>query len=142
MMSSPAATISQRPPRRVTLPVFATVVQGGNLVLSKEIGSVDLNFADGQARAVGRGGVRTSVARAASHAAADEIQAKVNRKRKADRSRCRHRSAADPLVRAALRAASFEVLIGFQLTKPGLAYNVYQIATRRRTNAHVRHAGG
>ncbi|MEN9932376.1 MAG: hypothetical protein RIS17_949, partial [Pseudomonadota bacterium] len=31
---------------------------------------------------------------------------------------------ADPEVRAALRAASFEVLIGFQLDDRALAYNI------------------
>jgi hypothetical protein len=30
----------------------------------------------------------------------------------------------DPLIRAALRAASFEVLVGFQLTDQALGYNV------------------
>ena len=109
--------------RRVTLPVFAAVVQGGNLVVSKQIGSVDLEFADGQARATGRGGARGSVSRAAT-ALPGDIQAKINRKRKAGDLDAATDPMSDPLVRAALRAASFEVLIGFQLTDQALGYNV------------------
>ncbi len=39
--------------RTVTLPFFASVVQGGNLLVSKQIGAVTVTFADGQARAPG-----------------------------------------------------------------------------------------
>jgi hypothetical protein len=53
-----------------------------------------------------------------------EIQAKVTRKRKASDLDAAVDPMADPQVRAALRAASFEVLIGFQLDEAGLAYNV------------------
>ena len=109
--------------RRVTLPVFAAVVQGGNLVVSKQIGSVDLDFADGQARTVGHTGARGSVARSATALPVD-IQAKISRKRKAGDLDAATDPLSDPLVRAAMRAASFEVLIGFQLTDQALGYNV------------------
>jgi hypothetical protein len=109
--------------RRVTLPVFAAVVQGGNLIVSKQIGSVSLDFADGQARAVAMTSARGSVARSATTLPA-EIQAKINRKRKTGDLDAATDPLSDPLVRAALRAASFEVLIGFQLTDQGLGYNV------------------
>ena len=61
---------------------MTTVVQGGNLVLSKEVTNVVVSFAEGATRATGTGGVRTNVARSAS-TLPPEIQAKVNRKRKA-----------------------------------------------------------
>ena len=109
--------------RRVSLPVFAAVVQGGNLIVSKQIGSVDLDFADGQARAVAGASARGSVARSAT-ALADDIQARINRKRKAGDIDAATDPMSDPLVRAALRAASFEVLVGFQLTDQSLGYNV------------------
>ena len=109
--------------RRVSLPVFAAVVQGGNLVVSKQIGRVDLDFADGQARAVAGASARGSVARSATALPAD-IQTKINRKRKAGDLDAATDPMSDPLVRAALRAASFELLVGFQLTDQALGYNV------------------
>ena len=111
------------PARSVTLPVMATVVQGGNLILSKEISPVAISFADGETRAKASGGVRTSVARD-SATLSPEIQQRVNRKRKPTDPDAAVDPLADPLVRAALRAASFEVLLGFQLDEAGLAYNV------------------
>ena len=52
--------------RQVTLPFFATVVQGGNLIVSKQLGSVTLNFADGQGRAEAAGAANARVARSAA----------------------------------------------------------------------------
>ena len=69
------------PARSLTMPVFATIVQGGNLVVSKQPAPVVVNFAEGQTRAVGRGGLRTNVARSATTLPLD-IQDKVGRKRK------------------------------------------------------------
>ena len=109
--------------RSVTLPVFAVLVQGGNLLVSKQIGGVVIAFADGQARAVGKGGARASVARAAASLPA-AIQDKISRKRKSGDVDAAIDPLADPEVRAALRAASFELLIGFQVDEAGLAYNV------------------
>ena len=111
------------PARTVTLPVFTSVVQGGNLVLSKDVIPVAVIFAEGQTRGSGKGVVRTNVARSAA-TLPPEIQAKVARKRKPTDPDAAVDPLADPQVRAALRAASFEVLIGFQLDEAGLAYNV------------------
>lgn len=109
--------------RSVVLPVFASVVQGGNLLVSKQIGAVTLAFADGQARATVAGGARASVSRAAAALPA-EILTKINRRRKPGDLDAAADPLADPVVRAALRAASFELLIGFQLSESALAYNV------------------
>ncbi|MEY2885088.1 MAG: hypothetical protein RL490_2812, partial [Pseudomonadota bacterium] len=109
--------------RTVTLPVFASVVQGGNLLMSKQISNVTISFADGQARASGKGGARANIARAAA-SLSPETQALINRKRKATDPDAAVDPLADPTVRAAIRAASFEVLLGFQLDERGLAYNV------------------
>lgn len=111
------------PARSITMPVMTTVVQGGNLVLSKQVAGVVVNFAEGATRGTGTGGVRTSVARSAS-TLPPEIQAKVSRKRRPTDADAAIDPLADPQVRAALRAASFEVLVGFQLDEAGLAYNV------------------
>lgn len=109
--------------RTLTLPVFASIVQGGNLLVSKQLSAVSVEFADGQARAVGKGGARGSVARAATTLPAD-VQAKINRKRKAGDIDAATDPLSEPEVRAALRAASFELLIGFQLNEAALGYNV------------------
>lgn len=109
--------------RSVQLPVFASVVQGGNLLVSKQISSVTLNFADGAARAVASGSARAEVDRAAT-VLPDAVQRRINRKRKAGDPDAAVDPMADPEVRAAMRAASFELLVGFQLTEQQLAYNV------------------
>ena len=111
------------PARSLTLPVFATIVQGGNLVVSKQMAPVTVNFAQGQTRAAASGGVRTNVARSAT-TLSPEMQAKVTRKRKPTDADAAVDPLADPQVKAALRAVSFEVLVGFQLDDAGLAYNV------------------
>jgi hypothetical protein len=111
------------PARTLTLPVFATIVQGGNLVVSKQMAPVTITFAEGQTRAMVSGGVRTNIARSAASLPA-EIQAKVTRKRRPTDADAAVDPMADPQVKAALRAASFEVLVGFQLDDAGLAYNV------------------
>jgi hypothetical protein len=41
--------------RQVSLPYFVTVLRGGRAVVTKRVGSVALNFADGQERAQARG---------------------------------------------------------------------------------------
>lgn len=109
--------------RTVQLPVFASVVQGGNLLVSKQTGAINVSFAEGQARAIGHGGARGTVARSVATLPA-EIQTKINRKRKAGDIDAATDPLADPEVKAAIRAASFEVLIGFQLSETQLGYNV------------------
>lgn len=109
--------------RTVTVPVFATLVQGGNLIVSKQVGGVRIDFADGQARATARGQARADVARSATALPAD-VQKKITKKRKAGDFDAASDPFADPEVKAALRAASFELLVGFQLSESALAYNV------------------
>lgn len=109
--------------RRVSVPVFASVVQGGNLVVSKQTGVVTLDFPAGQARAQARSSASARVDRAAASLPV-EIQKIINRKRRPGDPDAAVDPLADPQVRAAMRAASFELLIGFQLTDGQLAYNV------------------
>lgn len=109
--------------RSVTLPVFVAVVQGGNLIDAKQIGQVQVDFADGQARGLGRGTAVADVSRTAA-SLPPEIVERINRKRKAGDLDAATDPMADPQVRAALRAASFEVLVGFQLDERSLAYNI------------------
>ncbi len=109
--------------RTISLPVFATMVQGGNLIMSKQISAVTVTFADGQARAIGHGGAQSSVSRVAA-SLTPETQQRINRKRKSGDADAAVDPMSDPAVRAAIRAASFELLLGFQLNEAGLGYNV------------------
>ena len=108
--------------RTVELPYFSTVVRGGNTVISKRVGTVTLQFADGQERAQARGTAGAYISRAAATLPEDVRQRITARRRAGDQE-----AAVDPLndpeVRAALASASFEVLVGFQLTEDQLAYN-------------------
>ena len=52
--------------RTVELPYFSTVVRGGTAVVAKRVGTVTLQFADGQERAQARGTAGAYVSRALS----------------------------------------------------------------------------
>lgn len=108
--------------RRVTLPYFVTVLQGGTAVVSKRVGNVTLDFADGQARAQAHGTGSAYIERAAA-TLPSEIRERITRKRKAGDTDAALDPLADPEVKAAVARASFEVLLGFQLDENQLAYN-------------------
>jgi len=108
--------------RDVVLPYFATVVQGGTNVVSKSVSRVGLHFADGQLRAQSSGSASSQVQRAAV-TLPEDVQRQVTRERKAGDPDAAVDPMSDPKVRDAVRAASFEVLVGFQLTQAQLAYN-------------------
>jgi len=108
--------------RQVTLPYYATVLRGGTAVQSKRLGTVTLDFADGQERAEAsaQGGAFINKAEATLPA---DIRERITRKRKAGDPDAALDPLSDPEVRAAIQRRSFELLIGFQLTEDQLAYN-------------------
>lgn len=108
--------------RRVELPYFATVLRGGSAVQSKRVGTITVDFADGQERARTTAKAGAFVDRAEASLPAD-IRERITRKRKAGDPDAALDPLADPLVRAALNRATFELLIGFQLTEQQLSYN-------------------
>ncbi len=108
--------------RDVTLPYFATVVRAGTSVISKQVGQVTLHFADGQPRASATGAASAAIQRAAATLPAD-VRAQITRKRKPTDADASIDPLSDPKVRAAVARASFELLVGFQLTNDQLAYN-------------------
>lgn len=108
--------------RSVTLPYFSTVVRAGRLVVAKRVGSVTLEFKDGDLRAAARGSASANVNRAAA-TLPPEIRERITRKRRAGDTDAAVDPIADPEVRAAVAKASFELLIGFQLTSDQLQYN-------------------
>ena len=107
--------------RSVTLPYFVTVVRGGNAVVSKRLGEVTLNFADGQARAQASGTGAAYVNRAAATLPAD-IRERITRRRRVGEEEAAIDPLTEPEVRAAVARATFERLIGFQLTDDQLQY--------------------
>ncbi len=108
--------------RQVTLPFFVSVLQGGTAVVSKRVGHVTLNFADGQDRAQFHANGSAYIDRAAATLPAD-IREKITRKRKAGDADAAVDPLSDPAVKAAVARSSFEVLVGFQLDEAQLAYN-------------------
>ncbi|MDT9598464.1 hypothetical protein [Sphingosinicella rhizophila] len=108
--------------REVVLPYFATVVQAGSNVVSKSLSRVSLRFADGQARASATGSATGRVLASAA-ALPEDIRRQITRQRKPGDADAAIDPMADPNVRAAVQNASFELLIGFQLTEDQLRYN-------------------
>ena len=108
--------------RTVTLPYYSTVVRGGNAVVSKRVGTVTLNFADGQDRTFASGTAGAVVNREAA-TIPDDIRARITARRRAGEEEAAVDPLAQPDVREALARATFELLIGFQLTDDQLRYN-------------------
>jgi hypothetical protein len=110
------------PARDVVVPYYATVVQGGQNVVSKSVTSLVLRFADGQDRTSASGTATAQVLRAAA-TLPEDIRRQVTRERRPGDADAAVDPMADPAVRAAVQRASFEVLLGFQLTEDQLRYN-------------------
>lgn len=109
--------------RTVTLPYFNTVVQGGSAVISKRVGQVIIQFADGQQRASAQAQAASYIDKASASLPAEIIQ-KITKKRKPGDPDAALDPMADPEVRAAVVRSSYEMLLGFQLTEDQLRYNV------------------
>ncbi|HEX2762380.1 MAG TPA: hypothetical protein VHM92_00855 [Allosphingosinicella sp.] len=108
--------------REVVLPYYAAVVQGGTAVVSKSLSRVGLRFADGQARASSAAAATAQVSHSAA-ALPEEVRRQITRERKAGDADAAIDPMADPAVREAVRRATFEVLLGFQLSQDQLVYN-------------------
>ena len=109
--------------RSVTLPYFVTVLRGGSAVVTKRVGQVTLNFADGQARAQASGKAASYVNRA-SATLPEDIREKITAKRRPGDVDAALDPLADTEVKAAIARTRYEMLVGFQLTEDQLRYNV------------------
>jgi hypothetical protein len=109
--------------REVILPYFSSVVQGGDNVVAKRLGRVSLIFADGEYRASTSGAATGQVLRSAA-TLPEDVREQINRKRKPGDPDAAIDPMAIPAVRAAVTRASFELLVGFQLSEEQLRYNV------------------
>ena len=108
--------------RTVELPYFATVLRAGRVVVSKQVGTVSLTFADGAERAQTSASAAARIDRAAA-TLPDDIREQITRRRRAGDQEAAVDPLTKPEVRAALAQADFELLVGFQLTRDQLAYN-------------------
>ena len=108
--------------RTVTLPYFATVVQGSSNVVAKRVRQVTLTFADGAYRTSSAGAATSRVLRSAA-TLPDDIRRQITRDRRPGAPDAAIDPMSDPAVRAAVDRAHFEVLLGFELTTDQLRYN-------------------
>ncbi|MGK6321132.1 hypothetical protein [Sphingomonas sp. DT-204] len=108
--------------RDVTLPFYSAVVQGGTVVTAKRVSQVTVHFEAGQERATASGTAGAYVDRAAA-TLPPEVRNQITRRRKAGQQEAAMDPLANPAVRQAVLRATFEALVGFQLTDDQLKYN-------------------
>jgi hypothetical protein len=111
------------PARDVTFPYYSAVVQGGTAVVAKDDNQVTVRFEAGQTRATASATAGAYVDRAAA-TLPEDIRERITRRRRAGEQDAAIDPMSEPEVRAAVTRASFELLIGFQLTAEQLQYNV------------------
>ncbi|TQL28439.1 hypothetical protein FBY55_1804 [Zymomonas mobilis] len=108
--------------RDITLPYFVAVMRAGTRLLSKEMGTVRIHFEPGQMAT----DTEVTTSSAIDHDSATlprDIIRQLNKVRQVTDVDASVDPTNDPKVRAAMKEASFEMLVGFQLTEPQLAYN-------------------
>ncbi len=97
-------------------------MQGGDRIVAKNVGAVALDFAAGSLRAQTSSRVVATVDRASTGLPAD-VRAELTRKRRTGDADAAVDPLSDPKIRDAVARATFEHLIGFQLTQDQLRYN-------------------
>lgn len=108
--------------RQIVLPYFATLLRANGQIVSKEIGRVGVNFADGQRRSSTTGQATTRILRSAVTLPPDIAERMTRRRRPGDADAALD-PLADPVVQTAVNTITFELLIGFQLEADQLEYN-------------------
>lgn len=108
--------------RQVVLPFYSVAVQGGSQVVAKKIGAVGLDFAAGSIRASTRSQATVRVARSAV-ALPEDVRRELQRERKPGDADAAVDPLSDPKIREAVARATFEHLVGFQLSQEQLRYN-------------------
>ncbi len=111
------------PARQVVLPYFDVALRGGQSVAAKQIGQAVLNFAAGDIHSYTRVQATVRVNLAAATLPAN-VRAILTRPRKAGEADAAVDPMSDPAVQKAVANATFEQLIGFELTQDQLKYNV------------------
>jgi hypothetical protein len=111
------------PARQVVLPYFDVALRGGTEIAAKQVGQAVLNFAPGDVHAWARVQASVRVNRAAATLPANVRQI-LTRPRKAGEAEAAVDPMSDPAVAKAVANATFEHLVGFELTQDQIKYNV------------------
>jgi hypothetical protein len=109
------------PARQVVLPYFDVALRGGTSIAAKRVGQAVLNFAPGDLHAWARLQASVRVNRGAATLPAN-IREMIVRPRKAGEAEAAIDPLAEPAVRTAVANATFEHMVGFQLTQDQLRY--------------------
>ena len=104
------------------LPYFNVALRGGSQIAAKQVGQVVLNFAAGDLHGWARVQATVRVNRGAATFPPMFAQI-LTRPRKAGEAEAAVDPLADPAVAKAVANATFEQLIGFELTQDQLKYN-------------------
>ena len=110
------------PARQVVVPYFDVALRGGSQIAAKQVGQAVLNFAPGSLHAWARVQATVRVNRASATLPAN-VRDILTRPRKAGEAEAAVDPMADPAVSKAVANATFEQLVGFQLTQDQLKYN-------------------
>jgi hypothetical protein len=110
------------PARQVILPYFDVALRGGSNVAAKQIGQLALNFKPGGVHAWTRVQATVRVNRGAA-SLPDNVRRILTQPRKAGEADAATDPLADPSIRTAVANATFEHLIGFQMSRDQLKYN-------------------
>ena len=110
------------PARTVVVPYFDIAMQGGADVVAKRIGHIAVEFPAGGLRGVGRGQGTVRISRAAT-VLPENVRAELTKPRKVGEADAAIDPLSNPAIRAAVARATFEHLVGFQLTQAQLRYN-------------------
>lgn len=110
------------PARQVVLPYFDVALQGGQNVVAKRVGQVVLNFNAGDVHAWTRAQATVRVNRGVA-TLPENVRRILTSPRKPGEAEAAIDPLADPAVRAAVANATFEHLVGFQMTQDQLKYN-------------------
>jgi hypothetical protein len=108
--------------RTVVLPYFTVAMQGGTQVVAKHVGNVALNFPAGGQRAQTSGQATIQVSRSVA-TLPEDVRKELTRERKPGDADASIDPLSDPKIRDAVARATFEHLVGFQLTQEQLRYN-------------------
>jgi hypothetical protein len=108
--------------RQVILPYFDVALRGGSEVAAKQVGQLALNFPAGGIHAWTRVQATVRVNRGAA-TLPDNVRRTLTRPRKAGEADAATDPLANPAIRAAVANATFEHLVGFQMSRDQLKYN-------------------
>lgn len=111
------------PARQVVVPYFNIALRGGDTVAAKQVGQAVLNFAAGDIHTFARVQATVRVNRSAATLPA-KVRETLTRPRKAGEAEAAIDPLSDPAIRDAVANATFEHLVGFELTQDQLKYNV------------------